>query len=121
MSQKILILDDDTDLLTILTMLLEDSGYEILALKSGEEIFESIRIFHPDLVLMDVMLANMDGRVICRSIKERQELQTLPVILISGSHNLAQTLQQHGAPNDYLSKPFDIKFLLEKIEKQLAA
>ncbi len=121
MSQKILILDDDTDLLSVLSMLLEDSGYEIMALSSGKAIFETIRLFNPDLVLMDVMLAEMDGRVICRDIKERNETKNLPVILISGSHDLAQTLHQRGAPNDFLAKPFDIHFLLNKVEGFLAA
>jgi DNA-binding response OmpR family regulator len=119
MSQRILILDDDPDLLQVLSILLVDSGYEVLALASGEKVFESIKSFHPNLVLMDVMLAGMDGRAICRSIKERPNTLALPVILISASGGLAQSMLQRGAPNDYLAKPFDLNFLLEKIKNQL--
>jgi DNA-binding response OmpR family regulator len=121
MSQRILILDDDPDLLQVLSILLVDSGYEILALASGEKVFETIKSFHPDLVLMDVMLAGMDGRVICRSIKEKADTLMLPVILISASDDLVQSMHQRGAPNDYLAKPFDLNFLLEKIKNQLIA
>jgi len=119
MNQRILILDDDPDLLQVLSILLVDSGYEIMALSSGEKVFENIKSFHPDLVLMDVMLAGMDGRVICRSIKEKPDTLSLPVILISASADPAQSLRQQGAPNDYLAKPFDLNFLLEKIKRQL--
>jgi DNA-binding response OmpR family regulator len=119
MSQRILILDDDTDLLELISMLLCDNGYETLTLSNGEKIFENIQLFHPDLVLMDVMLAGMDGRIICSKIKQLPALLGLPVILISGTHNLADSLVQQGAPNDYLSKPFDMTFLLNKIKTQL--
>jgi DNA-binding response OmpR family regulator len=119
MSQRILILDDDTDLLELMSMLLCDNGYETLTMSSGEKIFEAIQQFHPDLVLMDVMLAGLDGRAICSKIKELPSLLGLPVILISGTHNLAVSLLQKGAPNDYLAKPFDMTFLLNKIKTQL--
>jgi DNA-binding response OmpR family regulator len=119
MGQKILILDDDTDLLELMSMLLCDNGYETLALSSGENIFEAIRQFHPDLVLMDVMLAGLDGRAICSKIKLEASLLGLPIILISGTHNLGESLLQLGAPNDYLAKPFDMTFLLNKIKTQL--
>jgi DNA-binding response OmpR family regulator len=119
MRQRILILDDDTDLLELMSMLLCDSGYETLALSSGEKIFEAIQLFHPDLVLMDVMLAGMDGRVICSKIKRQASLLGLPVILISGTHNLADSLLHRDAPNDYITKPFEMAFLLNKIKTQL--
>ncbi|WP_184547226.1 response regulator [Mucilaginibacter sp. FT3.2] len=121
MSKKILILDDDNDILEILSLLLIDSGYQIKTLSCGETVFEDIKNFQPDLILMDVMLAGMDGRSICRDIKENDLTSFLPVILISGTHDLAQSLNLPGAPNDFVAKPFDIYYLLNKIEQQLAA
>ena len=90
-------------------------------LSCGETVFDDIKDFQPDLVLMDVMLAGIDGRAICKSIKENYLTYFLPVILISGTHDLAESLSQPGAPNDFFAKPFDIDHLLERIEKQLAA
>ena len=121
MSKKILIVDDDPDILEILSLILADTGYETRALAHGKTIFDDIRDFEPNLVLMDVMLAGLDGRTICKSIKENQLTRFLPVILISGIHDLAESLHFPGAPNDFIAKPFDIDHLLERIEKQLAA
>ena len=120
-NKKILILDDDQDLLDVLSLLLTESGYHIQTLNSGEEIFEEIKRFHPDLVLMDVMLAGMDGRLICKRMKTKSDTLGLPVILISGSHNLSENLSEKGAPNDFMNKPFDLALLVKKIENQLVA
>lgn len=121
MKQKILVLDDDPDILEIISYILRDKGYEVVTLDSGEKIFSAICKFNPDLVLMDVMLGDMDGRLICRDIKNMSEMQTLPVILISASHNLADSLRQEGAPNDFIAKPFDIDYLIRKVAGQLDA
>ena len=96
MIKRILVLDDDPDLLEIMNFLLSESGYDTLALASGEFITENIAVFHPDLILMDVMLAGLDGRVLCQAIKANI-LNTMPVILISGTHNLKQVMNQIGA------------------------
>jgi DNA-binding response OmpR family regulator len=121
MSKRILIFDDDKDILEVLSYILTEHGYEIKAYTDGKYVFEAIKSFHPDLVLMDVMLDDMDGRMICRDIKTKSETQTVPVILISASHDLSLALEQQGAPNDFIAKPFDIDYLLNKVEKQLAA
>jgi CheY-like chemotaxis protein len=63
-------------------LLLLEEGYEIQTLASGEKVFEAIGSFHSDLVLMDVMLANMDGRTICRQFKANDDTKVIPVILI---------------------------------------
>jgi len=120
MSKKILILDDDSDILEILTIVLSEAGYEVKAIENGEAVFEDIANFRPDLILMDVMLAGMDGRIICRNIKGDPSTANLPVILISGTHDLAQSLHLPGAPNDFISKPFDIHNLLIRIAGQFA-
>jgi DNA-binding response OmpR family regulator len=121
MSKKILILDDDDDILEVLSFILSDNGYAIKTLSCGDTVFDHIKDFRPDLILMDVMLAGLDGRSICRRIKENHLTCFLPVILISGTHNLADSLNQPGAPNGFISKPFDLDHLLDKIAKTLAA
>jgi DNA-binding response OmpR family regulator len=121
MNRRILILDDDEDILDILSIILEDSGYQIKALANGEYVFETIEKFKPDLVLMYVMLANFDGRVICKNLKKNAETKRIPVILISASHDLAKSLAQQGAPDDFIAKPFDIGHLIHKVETYLKA
>ena len=121
MSKTILAIDDDPSILFILRNLLEYEGYKVYTLAKGDHVFEEIYNHPPDLILLDVMLAGMDGRDICKSIKEKPETHDIPVILISGTHHLEDTLKQQGAPDDFLAKPFNIGVLLHKIEDQLAA
>ncbi|MEB0302824.1 response regulator [Mucilaginibacter sp. 5C4] len=121
MSKKILIIDDDNDILDILSFALVEGGYEVRTLSCGDTVFEDIKDFQPDLILMDVMLAGMDGRSICKNIKENHLTFFLPVILISGTHDLGESLHLQGAPNDFVAKPFDIDHLLQVVNKQLAA
>ena len=118
MRKKILILDDDKDILEILCLILMDE-YEIKPLNCGDRVFEEIKEFDPDLILMDVQLGDMDGMTICKDIKENILTSSIPVVLISATHDLEQSLELPGAPNDYLAKPFDIDHLLSKVEKHL--
>jgi DNA-binding response OmpR family regulator len=120
MNKKILVVDDDPDILEILSLFLVESGYDVRMLCRGDTVIDDIREFQPDLVLMDVMLAGMDGRAICKRIKDNYLTYLLPVILISGTHDLAESLHQLGAPNDFVAKPFDMGYLLERIERQLS-
>lgn len=119
MSNKVLVLDDDPDILDIISYILSEKDYTVQTLARGTEVFETIKNFNPDLVLMDVMLGDTDGRVICRHLKSNEKTREIPVILISASHDLAQSLNQDGAPNDFIAKPFDIALLVEKVEKLL--
>ena len=119
MKKKILILDDNNDVLEILTMLLTDFGYDIKPLSSGEKVFEEINQFQPNLLIMDVMIAGMNGISICKEIKRNIQTALLPVILMSGSQDLNKILENPGAPEDFLAKPFDIDIVISKIEEHI--
>ena len=116
--QKILILDDDPDLLEIMTYLLTEAGYLTLSLSAGDQISKHILQFCPDLIVMDIMLSGMDGREICKGIKTDVK-NIMPVVLISGTHHLSQVMDQVGAPNAFLTKPFDIDHFLKFVSDQL--
>jgi DNA-binding response OmpR family regulator len=120
-SEKILVLDDDIDILEIVTLLLVERGYEVKALDHGETIFEDIKDFQPGLILMDVMLGSMDGRAICKDLKGNPVTRELPVILISGTHDLVESIHLPGGPDDFIAKPFDLDQLYAKIDQHLAA
>lgn len=119
--QTILVVDDDKDILEVLQYILEDFGYEVNTLSDGHYLFDKINEHMPDLILLDIMLGSMDGRELCKDLKTKLETHNIPVILISASHNVSESLDQIGAPNDFVAKPFDITVLLNCIEKQLAA
>jgi len=116
--QRILAVDDDKDILEVLQFILEDSGYEVETLADGHYLFDKIREKHPDLIILDIMLGSMDGRELCRKVKESKDTNNIPVILISASHS-SDTRKQNGNPDDFIAKPFDIDVLLNSVERQL--
>ncbi len=118
--QRILAVDDDKDILEVLQYILEDSGYEVETLADGHFLFERIKAHHPDLIILDIMLGNMDGRELCREVKAKRSTTDIPVILLSATH-YAETRKQNGNPDDFIAKPFDIDVLLLSVQKQLAA
>jgi len=120
--KRILAVDDNTDILSVLRYILEDSGYKVDTLSDGHHLFEKIKEHTPDLILLDIMLGDdLDGRELCRDVKDKAETHDIPVILISATHNISDVFNQEGAPDDFISKPFDMYVLLNSIERQLAA
>ncbi|MFA6086467.1 PleD family two-component system response regulator [Mucilaginibacter sp.] len=117
--RRILAVDDDNDILEVLQFILEDSGYEVDTLSDGHNLMETIRKKMPDLILLDIMLGNLDGRELCKAVKKEGSTHNIPVIMISASHSVPNTMNQEGGPNDFIAKPFDISNLLSKIKFQL--
>jgi len=120
MKRKILILDDDKDILDILSYLLTEEGYQIKAYNSGDDFGEAIRNFSPDLIVMDLILGNLDGRSICRAIKLSPMTQNIPVIMISARPDLRPSPDQPGSPDDFITKPFDLGKVSEKIRRYVS-
>lgn len=118
---KVLVVDDDLDILEVIGIILDDEGFETRLVSNGSEVFENISTFQPDLIILDVMLGNMDGREICNRIKNTSQTKSIPVIMISASHNMAQSIQKHCYPDDFIEKPFDILKLINKVELKLSA
>ena len=121
MAKKILIVDDNEFMIEIMTFILIDKGYEVIALYNGDKVFDSVLANHPDLVILDAALPGMDGREICKLLKLNHSTKKLPVIMCSAYDDVDEALKQNGAPNDILHKPFDTHEFIKKIELQLAA
>jgi DNA-binding response OmpR family regulator len=120
MPKKILIIDDDEDILEILNIIFQGSGYEVILAKSSQSA-EKIQVIHPDLVLLDVRLAGSDksGPEICKELKSHEHTQKVPVILLSGEFNLDAIAKDCNA-DDFISKPFEVPHLLMQIKKHLS-
>lgn len=116
---KILAVDDNKSILDALHDILSFEGYEVVTLSDGNSIFEAIAQNKPDLILLDVMLDDLDGRDICHAIKFDKNTHDIPVILISASHTLDDVFADPGGPNDFVEKPFDIQYLLSKVDNHL--
>lgn len=116
MSDKILLVDDNTDLLLITQIILKGQGYDTILAKSIEEAERKIRIHQPALLLLDVCIGEEDGRTFCRQVKKTDG--DIRIILMSGDDG---TEYRKAAADDFLPKPFDFNELLEKVQNQLLA
>ncbi len=115
-TKKILVVDDDPDILDALRLALEDGGYEVTTTEKGEYA-ENLRDTNgglPDVILLDVLLSGKDGRIICQRLKSRDDTKHIPVLMMSAHPNAQQSVKAVGA-DDFLAKPFDVDELLEKI------
>lgn len=116
---KVLIIDDDPDILEVLQLTLQMEGFETKTNTRGEELFNEVTLFKPDIILLDILLSGSDGRVLCKKLKSDLVTKNIPVILISALPKAKDTISEVGA-NDFIPKPFDIEDLLSRVEKQLA-
>lgn len=117
-SPKILIADDDEAIIDATTMILEVMGYEVKAILNGPTVPEILQN-SPDVVILDVWLGGVDGRDICKTLKEDSSTRDIPVIMISASTDIKVSALASGA-NDFLEKPFEVEDLIERIERLIA-
>ena len=112
--RRILVVDDERDILEFLQIILEEEGYEVVTSEKGEYLEQLHNGGLPHLILVDVLLSGKDGRTIVRSLKNQEETRHIPIIMFSAHPSAAETARQAGA-DDFLAKPFDIDVLLAKI------
>lgn len=116
--KRILIVDDDPDILEFLRLVVEEEGYVVMTSLSGEPLEHLPHGELPDLIVSDVMLSGTDGRSLVKTLKSQEETKTIPVILMSAYHSAAETARQAGA-DDFLAKPFSLDGFLTKIAQSL--
>lgn len=115
---KVLVIDDDIDILIVVNILLTAHGYKVQMLLNGEEIFEQTKTFNPDVILLDVSLAGYDGREICKRLKTDETIKDIPVILFSATPGIKDTYHEFEA-NDFIAKPFDVYDLIDTVKKYI--
>lgn len=119
MKKRILVVDDDEDILTILDILFGDEGYEVILLNTGTTARE-VQIIHPDVILLDVRIQGFEkrGDQICNEIKSQSSTRNIPVILLSAEYNVSQLAQECGA-DGYMRKPFNVNALIDQVNQIL--
>ena len=115
--QKILLLDDNRDLLQIVQIILKGQGYETVLASSIEEAHLKIKVHKPALILMDVFISDQDGYAFCSRLKSHPDTQQIRIILMSGEEsNPAMVHLVHA--DDFMLKPFDYNDLLDRVQRQ---
>ncbi len=117
MKKKILVLEKDRDILELIEIVLKDAGYETDLISSDREVFDHIKNFGPDVILLDIIHPTPEGTAICESIKAAEDTSHIPVIVLS-THPKAEVVKEVCA-DEVVHKPFDISFLIDVIGQQL--
>lgn len=118
--QKILIVDDNPDILQVMQLLLGSRGFEIAVTTKGEETYYLANTFQPQLIFLDIHLSGIDGRDISRQLKSNEETKHIPIILFSANVIKGTTLADSLA-DEFIAKPFDIHHLLLMVTKLIGA
>jgi two-component system, OmpR family, alkaline phosphatase synthesis response regulator PhoP len=119
-SARILVVDDEPDVASLLTLMLKSHGYTVITAGDGQEALEKARNEDPDLILLDVMLPRLDGYKVARMLKFDEHYSHIPIIMLTAKvqERDKQTGMEMGA-NDYMTKPFDTALLLDKVKEML--
>ncbi|HYV53977.1 MAG TPA: response regulator [Chitinophagaceae bacterium] len=115
---RILIIDDDVDLLFLGSSLLKQRGFEVFSLSSADEAFEIVKSFNPHLILLDVKLGDQDGRNICLKLKREPETNLIKIILYSAFPETSVEYSKYGA-DEFIVKPYEFNHLVERIRHHL--
>jgi len=121
MAKRILVVDDEPDVVTYLSTVLKDAGYETLEAANGEEALAQVAAGKPDLITLDITMPEMTGVRTYRTLKEDAVLKKIPVIIVTGvSHEFKQfisTRTQVPAPEGYLEKPVKPEELVAEVKR----
>lgn len=112
----ILVVDDEPDILELITYNLKNEGYGVLPAQSGEQAIQIVRQSHPDLVILDLMLPGIDGLEVTKNLKNDEKTRDIPIVMVTakGEESDIVTGLELGA-NDYISKPFSPRVLVARI------
>jgi DNA-binding response OmpR family regulator len=122
---KILIVDDDPDLVEAVTMILESKDYDVIAAYGGYEGLEKAKTEGPDLIVLDVMMPDKDGYAVCKELKADPKYREIPILLLTAVVSKISTTrytQQMGLEteaDDYIDKPVEPAELVRRIEALL--
>ena len=120
MPKKILIVEDDTDMVELLRFNLKTQGYALGTATDGIEALKKARSIHPDLILLDLMLPELDGFAVCDILRRDPKTAFIPIIILTAvSSQLSRFTGLDAGANAYITKPVSPKYLLQCIQKLL--
>jgi two-component system phosphate regulon response regulator PhoB len=113
LKKKVLIIENDQDIRHIVEFVLEQQGFETLSIPEPEDL-SVIFSFKPDVILLDEFINNRPGHRLCLKVKQVESLKHMPVIILSTANDI-ELIATECQANDYISKPFDIESVVEKV------
>jgi len=117
LKEKILIVDDDPDILDVLKITLEDEGYKIREAHNGQEALDMIKKESPDLLITDLKMPKMDGNALCQALREDMLVHHMPIIMLTGKKEVTDKVSGINAgADDYIVKPFEPQELVARVK-----
>ena len=122
MTQKIMVVDDEPNIIELVTAVLETEGYEVIAASSGKECLNMLKGVRPDLILLDMMMPGMSGRETCEKIRANPKTKDLKVVFLTVVRfsEVGKDILGKMDVVDYITKTFDNKELVNRVKKALA-
>jgi DNA-binding response OmpR family regulator len=117
---RILVIDDDKDLLEVTQALLVNKGFEVATNCNWDKGFELIESFKPQLILLDVFLNGIDGLDICKQLKSNSTTCNIPVLIFSSYPSIAERVIYEYGADDFIAKPFEVNDLITKVHSVLS-
>lgn len=119
--KTILVIDDEPDILTFISTVLADAGYEIVSAGDGEEALEKLQAITPDLITLDITMPNRTGVRLYRDLRESERWKEIPVVIITGIsadfRRFISTRRQVPPPEGFVPKPIDVELLLNEVSR----
>lgn len=118
--KKILVVEDEAELIGAIQIRLEQAGYEVLTASDGQEALEKARMENPDLIVLDLMLPKIDGYKVCRMLKFDENYKRIPVVMLTArAQEKDEDLGYEVGADAFITKPFKYRVLLAKIAELL--
>ncbi|HEV2480391.1 MAG TPA: response regulator [Puia sp.] len=118
--ERVLIFDDDADILEVCTIVLRTHGFEVITEKNCDDILAKIDLYTPDVLLMDNKIPPMGGIQACRAIRASSEHAGLPIVFFSANQDVERLAEQAGADH-FIEKPFDLDALVSTLRSAITA
>ena len=119
MGNKILVVDDDPEISSLVQYTLETLGHEVKVCDNGREVIDMLRSYKPDLLVLDVMLPGIDGYSLASQISEDADLKEMPIIVLSALEPSRTMFQRFSQVAAFMTKPFNTDDLLEAVKTAL--
>ncbi len=117
---KLLVIDDDKDLLEITQSLLTRKGFEVVTNDNWEDALSQLETFQPQLILLDVFLNGIDGLDICKKLKAMPSTCHIPILIFSAYPSIAERVIYEYGADDFIAKPFEVNDLVTKVHSVLS-
>lgn len=110
-----MVVEDNHAILDVITLILESEAFNVASLNKGAAFINYVEDFNPDVIIMDIMLPDIDGRILLKELKSTPKTQHIPVLMISARYNAGNYALDDVKADDFMPKPFNIDDLMDKI------